>query len=209
MPFPTYDPNHIEEGLAKLIEQYKEADVFKEWVCTYLKQVQEFEDAVWQVIEDRWLANSEGVQLDILGKIVGLDREGLSDELYRGAIRVQIRINRSFGTPIDMLDVARFALGVNYPTIRYQEFYPATVKITLTQDITDDQRRILYRALYATKPAGVRLLIEETFDADGALTFNDAAGTLGNDSALALSSTHGPAGTGVFSHIHILTGPNP
>ena len=61
-------------------------------------QVQEVEDAVYQILTDTVLETAEGAQLDGLGEIVGEERAGRDDATYRIAIRTRIAINLSEGT---------------------------------------------------------------------------------------------------------------
>ena len=70
------------------------------------------------------LDNAEGVQLDVLGKLVGEPRKGKEDDLYRVWITVRIRVNRSHGRGLDLLEILRL---VEQTPGRYREQYPATV----------------------------------------------------------------------------------
>ena len=204
MPFPVINLEHVNEGLARLIEQYKESPNLRAWISSYLKQVQDLENAIWEVINLRFLPNAFGHQLDVLGKLVGLEREGLSDDLYRGAINLQIRINLSHGTPIDVLVVARLLLGQAYPTIEYSERSPATIILKFIKELMPQERFTLYRGLLDVKAAGVKLFVHEVTNPDNTFTFNDAALTLGNDSAKGWGSVHGATTHGVWSHVACL-----
>jgi len=199
MAFPTQNFTVIEQGLLLLIEQYKESPIFQQWLRSYLQQVQELQDATWEVIEERYLDVAVGVQLDILGEIVGLRREGLSDTLYRDALFLQIRINRSFGTPVDVLEITRLFLGPGFPTIGYEEHKPATIILIFLQNLTANERFTLFRGLFDTKAAGVRLLIRETSDPDTAFTFKNVGDP--DDTDKSFGSTVGVFTSGLLASI--------
>ncbi len=101
------DVGHVEVGLGRLIERWR-ADknpVLAAILTSYLEEAQELEDAIWFVIYGRMLDYAEGAQLDMLGRIVGQPRDGLPDDRYAVQIRARIRINRSIGTPTDVIEV--------------------------------------------------------------------------------------------------------
>src|SRR5687768_16247400 len=67
---------------------------------------QDLENCLQQLRLYRFVDTAEGDQLDIIGRIVGLDREGLDDDDYRRYIRARIAANNSNGTIEDLLTVA-------------------------------------------------------------------------------------------------------
>jgi hypothetical protein len=109
---PTQDTNHINEALAKLLEQFKRAPVLNGLLKSYAWSIQDLENAVWSVINSRYLANAANAQLDLLGKLVGEGRNGRSDADYRAVIGLRIRANRSQGGAEDLIQLCALALGV-------------------------------------------------------------------------------------------------
>ena len=101
--------SHVEEGLDRLIARWADKPNVRALLTMLLEQVQELEEAIWLVIYGRMVEYAEGVQLDMLGRLVGEDRNSLSDDLYRVRIRVRIRINQSFGTSKDVIEMLRIA----------------------------------------------------------------------------------------------------
>lgn len=67
--------------------------------------IQELENVLFQIRDNRWLDIAEGAQLDGLGELVGLPRISSDDEEYRDALRVQIATNVSMGEPWRMLQL--------------------------------------------------------------------------------------------------------
>ena len=157
--------DHAKQGLAKLLEQFKNKAVLAAWLKSYLNRIQEFEDACNEVINIRGIEASEGVNLDNLGKIVGKARLGLSDEMYRFALRAQIRINRSSGTPEDLIEVTRLTLDPSRTDLRfsYREGFPKQNLIEVWGVLTDsavDFAQLLLSNLVHAKSGGSRVLLQ-------------------------------------------------
>ena len=178
MAFPTANTTHQIQALARFIEQYKEKPLYAALLDSYIKQVQDLENATFEVLNGRLLDIAIGVQLDVLGDLIGEARQGRQDNVYRQAIRTRIRINRSFGTPVDVLVVARLILGTAFPTIRYNEAYPATILISFDRTLSPLERFGIDRFMLQTKAAGVQLSFTEVLDPDNAFTFNQDPGAV-------------------------------
>jgi hypothetical protein len=184
--------DHVERGLAKFLGQFRNKPLLSALLRSYLRRVQEVEDATWEVIYNRLLDNAEGVQIDIIGRIVGRGRNNLSDNDYKIAVRAQIRINRSSGRPEDVIDVARLSLPYVF-TFSYEEIYPAAIYMQVYGGV-DFNVVVLFNNLVKAKAGGVKLWLntspegpENTFTfASGDVTeddpnrgFGDDAGTVG------------------------------
>lgn len=114
---PTTDV--VAKGLGRLLEQYKGKENIETWIQIYLEGVQDLEDHAWLVYTQRFLENAEGVQLDVLGDIVGEQRGGKEDPQYRIWIGVRIRLNRSFGTIKDVIDCILLATDALFTVREY------------------------------------------------------------------------------------------
>ena len=148
--------DHVERGLARLLGQFQRSDRLRAVLTSYLTQVQNLEDALWEVITERYLANAAGAQLDVLARLVrARGRGALLDDDFRTAIRCQIRINRSVGRPSDICDVASLSLGAD-ATITYRERYPASVEVSCS-DAAEVDPRIVRDNLRSARGGGVRL----------------------------------------------------
>lgn len=136
---------HVSTGLARFLEQYKEKDLFNRLVEIYLEEVQEVEDAVWRTRVSHYLADAVGEQLDTLGAIVGELRNGRDDDLYRIWIAVRIRLNRSRGTPEDIIDCIKLATDAAFT---YREFHEAALRVTFSEmpDFPNDIAVIVFYA---------------------------------------------------------------
>lgn len=155
---PDLVTDHVDQGLALLISQYRNKPRLRWWLTAYLNQVQELEQAIFDVIFGRWLDKAVGQQLDVLGKIVKEPRLARLDDSaagpiagYRNAIRARIRINRSEGGLQDILDV----LGMITATpLLFEEQYPAFL-FTEFSNVPDSDPVLLYGYLTDAKLAGV------------------------------------------------------
>lgn len=172
----TYNPllitDHSEQGVSKFLEQFKDKDFIANLARSYLNRIQELEYAIWEVILIRGVEASEGVNLDALGVVVGRPRLGLVDVDYRVALRAQIRINRSSGTPEDMIAVTGLSITPGQ-LFTFQEAYPATDVIEVLGTSVFDLL-VLLDNLIRAKAGGVRLLLQYSLNPVGAsFTFSD------------------------------------
>lgn len=157
---PTHDLSHIAEAVDLLIAQFKEKPVIEGVLSSWVAQVQDLEDALWQILESRNMSG-EGDQLDNLGALVGESRDGRTDEFYRPAIAIRILTNKSNGSPDEILAIAAAVAKVDgIPEefipgyIQYQEYPNAAFRITTL--LSSAGNRALVAAVRKAKSAGVR-----------------------------------------------------
>lgn len=144
--------SHVEAGLARIIGVHAEGVKLRALIAIYLGAVDDLEVLVQEIRTKRLLAG-EGEQLDQLGRLVMRGREGLSDALYRVALRCEIRALRSLGTGNDLLDVLALALP-DGAEVTLDEVPPATVVIDVADAID-----FVPRALARAKAGGVALFV--------------------------------------------------
>lgn len=169
-----YVESHCKDGLDLLIEQYRNKPRIETLLCIYLDQVQELEDALWELLVRRGVSSAFGAQLDMLGAIVGRARGGLENEDYRAWIRAQIRANRSAGSATDILTILSLIFG-DAMDYEIREWWPATLTVTLHDELVLAPS-VLFAILKQAKSAGVRLLLEYTGE-DELETFQFASAT--------------------------------
>jgi len=73
------------------------------FIKAFADQYQDLEYAFQDLKTGVQLNNAIGVQLDGIGDLVGIPRFTDDDNLYRTAIRFQISLNNSNGTPEDII----------------------------------------------------------------------------------------------------------
>jgi hypothetical protein len=77
MPFITFDQYKLDMialGQERLLSQYKDSQGIQNFLAAMTKQTQDLNDIEQTVFLGRCLENAVGVQLDIIGRIVGLNR---------------------------------------------------------------------------------------------------------------------------------------
>lgn len=160
MTYPaTQVSDFADSAILRFLEQFKGKPELEKLARSYLNRVQELEDAIWEVILIRGIDASGGQGLDAIGATVGRRRLGLIDSDYRIALRAQIRINRSAGTPEDLIAVAILSLPAGY-TFTFEELTIATVRVNVqSASGVDFNIRVLFDNLNHTRAAGVRLLL--------------------------------------------------
>ena len=98
--------SQVADGLNRRLQQYKEDKPVLESVLTaLLEQIQDLEDATYAIIDARAIAICTGQQLDNLGTIVDLAREGRDDDEYRTLLYVKIGQNTSQGAGEKIISV--------------------------------------------------------------------------------------------------------
>lgn len=121
-----YIPNHVEQALALLLDQYKDKPRIAGLVKAFINRCQELEDAAWHLWISRRIENATGDQLDQIGAIVGEPRSSRPDDVYKIYVNARIRINWSQGTSDDVIAVLRI---VEPAAFRLVESYPAGFRV--------------------------------------------------------------------------------
>lgn len=167
--------NHVEQSLDRLLYQYKGKPKIEGLLTSFVKQIQDIEDASFPLMSDRSVETSIGKQLDHVGDIVGIGRiAGQSDEEFREAIKTQIIQNMNEGTAEQVIAAAKFFLAAE--AIWYLEVYPAEIDIFTSQTISPKDRTRIRANIEKFLPASVSLGSFGDFDADNPFIFNEGAG---------------------------------
>jgi len=175
----TYIPDHVQQGLARLISQYQSATQFKTWLSIYLDVCQDIENCFWEILEKRNIDSGIGVQLDSIGLILNRPRGGLVDDDYRIALRCEIAILRSTGTADDLFTVGSLAIPLGY-TFGLTDMGDAALLVTFNQ-IPAFNILALFQAFFRAKQGGVKLLflfapVADSFIWDTDVEFSDWGG---------------------------------
>lgn len=146
----TLIDNHIEEGLDRLLQRNKDSYNINSLLTSFIKPVQDIENQNYELYTERSLDTSIGAQLDGIGKIVGLDRNGLDDIDYRTALIIQIQINKAGGEPESIIAAIRQLFKTE--EIEFKDIYPANYEVYVVSDIIVENAKSLITSI---SPAGV------------------------------------------------------
>ncbi|NIR31660.1 MAG: DUF2612 domain-containing protein [Gammaproteobacteria bacterium] len=155
----TKTTDHEDEGLALLIAQFRDKANIEILVRALLAQVQDVEDALWDLRVNRAIDTGEGVQLEVIGRIVGQARAGTSDEEYRVWLKARIKVNRSKGKPEQLIEILDFVVG-DVATIRAEEYYPAAFILRIEGGISPLTGSALGQLISEAAALGVRPSVE-------------------------------------------------
>lgn len=160
------------------------ADAPNNWVkllqC-FLGPVQDLENAFQQLLVDRTVDRAYGVQLDVIGRIVGQLRAGMADDVYRRYIRARISVNRSKGTVADVLKVADLVVFDDDAYMHAIQYGTAGLHLVIEDVVIDDADLItaLVLMLRDTVSAGVRIVVETwPLDEVDMFVLDDELGTI-------------------------------
>lgn len=133
----TQKTDIVTEGQGQLVSQFKRQPNMLAFLAAYLEQIQDIEDAAFSLLA---VPQSPGTQtgdpLDLIGKIVGQDREGRTDAVLQKWILARLIVNRSSGIVDDILT----ALGLIAPdnTASLEEYFPASFVVRLADAFSGD-----------------------------------------------------------------------
>ncbi len=161
MSDPVRETEHVERGLSRLIEQFKNKPRIEALLRSYLDEVQLLSDAIWSVIVERLVDDAVGYQLTVLSRLVGENVRLDDDERQRVLVRARVAVNRSHGNGNDILTVAELLLGD--ASFALTEHFPGAMVLTI-EDAIAFTPALEQRMLEEAAAGGVR--IDVHFSAD-------------------------------------------
>jgi hypothetical protein len=151
-----------------LIEQFEDSPNINKVVYVGVDPLQKAEIIANQLGQSRNLDTAYGYALDIAGEILGVDRQGLSDDEYRKLLKLWTFLNGSSGEPESLITALR--TFTNATTIHYYESYPAKVYMEFTTIFTPPLN--LLKLLQKLAVAGVKILLAWSNDEDPDFAFD-------------------------------------
>ncbi len=107
--------DHKNLAISRLVTQFRESTNLISYIRTLLLEANNLEDVFHSILNERWIDTAIGVQLDILGSIVGQPREIIDSELF-GYFGFAINLESgSFGS-VDNVSIGDRFREVNEPT---------------------------------------------------------------------------------------------
>lgn len=178
----TLIPNHVEQALARLMEQYKGEPNIEAILTALIDQIQDLEDAIFSLDEGRQLYNGStypavGAQLDGIGALVGALRNGLTDEEYLFLILGTIAKNTSDTTISAVQNVIQFLFQPE--GFHLYEVFPAAVGFDFSNTPVDPSFfNLLIGIIQASLGAGISLDYVVQYSAANPFAFVDLFGIL-------------------------------
>lgn len=160
-------PDHAGAARDRLAQEYKFQPNLGGLLDAFNTETQVLEEAFWALLNQRGLTSAFGVQLDILGEILGQPRMGLTDDDYRLWLISRIRLNLGSCTVEDVYSIFILIVPPG-TTLTIRDEFPAA--FTLVLDGAPVVITQLIRLLRLAKAAGVRVILE-WFEADPATVF--------------------------------------
>ena len=117
--------------VGRLYRQFRDEPTWQQWAALLGRQFDDLETAFQSLLTMTSIDSSEGVQLDIIGRIVGQPRGGQVDATYRRMLRAQVLALKSEGTVAHLVAVLRAFLGSTASLI-YSPSYPAGYVLTIS-----------------------------------------------------------------------------
>lgn len=156
--------SHVAQGIGRLIIQFREQPDIQSMLRAWLRETDELECAMFDLLAAFKLEDAVGDQLDILGAMVGEERQGRSDDVYRRFIQARIKSNNSSGLREELLQVLRLI----EPTAEWalQELPPASFiaeEVTAGGSVADID--VVLEVVQRTKAAGVGAQVQFTLGA--------------------------------------------
>ncbi len=148
--------DHIDAARRRLLQQYKHSPRLLALIgILFGAQVQDLEDAAWQLYGRLDIDTVEGTQLDRIGAVVGLSRSGWSDDLYRLLLKARIGKNVSHGTLEDVISVWRLIARAD--KVQVVETYPAQIDLYSDTPIDGELAAFVRELMQDVVAAGVRV----------------------------------------------------
>jgi hypothetical protein len=198
----TQNTDH-EGAVRRFIEQFKNKPDLEALTRIYLRQLQDVEDALFEIILERDLDNAVGVQLNTIGDIVQQPRTTPDDDRFRTAIRARIAINLSDATAEDLIKVANLLLQEYGESYELRDEPPAQVRLTIHDPLQSSDADLFHTLLDEADAGGVRFVLQwnnSLATANDKLLFGDTSGSTVTGGGLG-STTGSVTNPGKFSSV--------
>jgi hypothetical protein len=174
----TQITTHEQDALNRLIYQYKGKVNLKNLIKDLsTTQIQEIENAAIELYSRLNIDDSEGVQLNKIGEIVGQPRNGLSDTTYRIFLKAKIAVNVSEGDIEQVISVWKLMTGSSIVSLL--EAYPAEVDLYYDVPLDDSVKDLAFALIQDVVGAGISVGFIAVFLIGLSFTLDDAV--IGDD----------------------------
>lgn len=197
---PTLIPDHEQEAVDRLIQQYKDKPNVVGFIRAMTRQTQEMEQVIIDMFLNRSINDSVGQQLDELGTIVGIERQGFDDDFYRILIRFKIGQNISRGEPERIISTMKLISEAGL--VHYQNLGSGNIGLGVDVDLDPTLIDFIFDNMQRVVMAGIRIDFITSFCPDDESFSFDGVGPVG----MGFSSLAAPATGGKFAFLNNPTG---
>ena len=150
----TKKTTHTDDAQKNLISQFRRRADFDAWIGALVQELIDLEVAAFEVLDGTLTVGSTaGANQDVLGRLVGVEREGRSDADYDLRIAAQILLNISSGTIEQVIAIVEAMIGTT-PVVEVTEDFPAEFDVTIDDTSVSNGDEVGSLVILA-KPAGV------------------------------------------------------
>lgn len=143
--------DHVQKGLDRLPSVWDDKPYALGFMRANLEVLQEIEDILHQLNDERDLDTAIGKQLDVLGALLNTPRAGLLDPEYREVLKAKTALSNASGTSPDIKNSVRLLTGAS--VVHTIPHYPAATYVFANSLITYRQGLAIQEAA----AAGVRV----------------------------------------------------
>jgi len=137
----------IIKGLSRLAYQFETSENFKGFLTSFLTEFQELEISGLQLLNERYLDTSQGVQLDGIGEIVGLPRPTKDIDVAGIFGFLNDPTSLGFGTILDSDIGGNFWNGMSNEVLIGDDLYRLLIRAKIIENqtamIVDDTTRLI------------------------------------------------------------------
>ena len=176
-PIPPIE-THEDDAKDRLAFQFRDDETFQNFLGVLAGRTQTVENLL-EDVEPSLLYDLDtafGEQLNVAGRVLGLNRAGFTDDEYRVFLKAQALIALPRRRTVDgFLDLLRALLNDDTRTITYSEFRPKTFQ-AVVQNVTVDELALWRPFLQRSRPVTYNLLF--VVAPVGAFGYGDATATV-------------------------------
>jgi hypothetical protein len=156
--------DHVAAAIRRLPQQFKGKPNIEALLTMLVEPAQELEDVFWDLAYNRTLTKAVELGydaiIDLIGKLVGEERAGKTNEDYARFINARITARRSHGLTETVIKVAKLVIDDSAATIYVQNQGTATVEVAVLNIAVDDAlAETLIEFLRLTVSAGVKVYL--------------------------------------------------
>lgn len=145
---------------ARLYLQFKDKPRFQQFADLIAAQAQDLEDAFQSLFTIASIDDSEGAQLEVLGRRVGQTNLGWEDASYQLFLKARVLINKSYGSIEQLYAILRQAIGDIGYKITYGGTGTKQFLVQVDAPITSIQAAAALLFVTDSKDAGARGVLQ-------------------------------------------------